>query len=44
MIWAPRSIWKVFKVVRAIFENFGAGLVSWGGLTAPRQLDPRGAV
>jgi hypothetical protein len=44
MIWAPGSIWKVFKVVRAVFEKFGAGPVSWGGLTAPRRSDPRGAV
>jgi hypothetical protein len=44
MIGAPRSIWKVFKVVRAGFEKFGAGLVSWGSLTAPRRSDPRGAV
>jgi hypothetical protein len=34
----------VFKVVRAGFEKFGAGSVSWGGLTAPRWSDPRGAV
>jgi hypothetical protein len=44
MIWAPGSIWNVFKVVQAVFEKFGAGLVSWGGLTAPRRSDPRGAV
>jgi hypothetical protein len=35
MIWAPRSIWKVFQLVRAIFGQFGAGPVTWGGLTAP---------
>jgi hypothetical protein len=35
MFWAPGSIWKVFKVVRAVFENFGKGPVSWGGLTSP---------
>jgi hypothetical protein len=34
MLWAPGSVWKVFKLVRAIFEQFGAGPVSWGGLTA----------
>jgi hypothetical protein len=34
MFWAPRSIWKVFKLVRTVFEKFGAGSVSWGGLTA----------
>jgi hypothetical protein len=25
MIWAPGSIWKVFKVVRARFEKFVQG-------------------
>jgi hypothetical protein len=35
MIWAPGSIWKVFQLVRANFERFGAGPVPWGGLTAP---------
>jgi hypothetical protein len=44
MIWAPGSIWKVFKVVRVVFEKFGAEPVSWGGLTAPRWSDSRGAV
>jgi hypothetical protein len=34
MIWAPGSIWKVFKVVQVVFEKFGAGPVSSGGLTA----------
>jgi hypothetical protein len=34
MFWAPGSIWKVFQLVRAVFEKFGAGPVSWGGLTA----------
>jgi hypothetical protein len=34
IIWAHGSIWKVFKVVWAVFEKFGAGPVSWGGLTA----------
>jgi hypothetical protein len=38
MIWAPKSIWKVFKVVRAVFEKFGAGPVSWGGLTTPKAV------
>jgi hypothetical protein len=32
----------VFKVVRDGFVKFGAGPVSWGGLTAPRRSDPRG--
>jgi hypothetical protein len=38
MIWALGSIWKVFKVVRAGFEKFGAGAVFWGGLTAPKAV------
>jgi hypothetical protein len=38
MIWAPGSIWKVFQLVRAIFEKFGAGSVSWGSLTAPKAV------
>jgi hypothetical protein len=38
MIWAPRSIWKVFQLVRANFEQFGAGPVTWGGLTAPHVV------
>jgi hypothetical protein len=28
----------VFKVVRAIFEKFGSGPVSWGGLTASQAV------
>jgi hypothetical protein len=44
MIWTPGSIWKVFKVVPAGFEKFGAGPVSLGGLTAPKQSDPRGTI
>jgi hypothetical protein len=36
MLWAPGSVWKVFQLVRANFEQFGAGPVSWGGLTASR--------
>jgi hypothetical protein len=39
MLWAPGSVWKVFQLVRANFEQFGAGPVSWGGLTAPRRSD-----
>jgi hypothetical protein len=35
MIWTPGNVWKVFQLVRAIFEQFGAGPVTWGGLTAP---------
>jgi hypothetical protein len=35
MLWAPGSVWKVFQVVRESFEQFGAGPVSWGSLTAP---------
>jgi hypothetical protein len=38
MFWAPGSVWKVFKLVRAIFEQFGAGQVTLGGLTAPRAV------
>jgi hypothetical protein len=37
MHWAPGSVWKVFQLVRENFEQLGAGLVSWGGLTAPRR-------
>jgi hypothetical protein len=39
MLWAPGSVWKVFQLVREVFEQFGARPVSWGGLTAPRRLD-----
>jgi hypothetical protein len=35
MFWAPETIWKVFQLVRAVFEKFAAGPASWGGLTAP---------
>jgi hypothetical protein len=28
-------------LVRAVFDQFGAGPVSWGGLTAPRRSDDR---
>jgi hypothetical protein len=38
MFWAPGSIWKVFQLVRANFEQFGAGPVTWGGLTAPQAV------
>jgi hypothetical protein len=41
MIWAPGSFWKVFQLVRAVFEKFGAGPVSLGGLTDPRLSDDR---
>jgi hypothetical protein len=34
---APGSVWKVFQLVRANFEQFGAGPVFWGGLTAPKR-------
>jgi hypothetical protein len=37
MLWAPGSVWKVFHLVRANFEKFAAGPVSWGGLTAPKR-------
>jgi hypothetical protein len=39
MFWAPGSVWKVFQLVRAIFEQFSAEPVTWGGLTAPRHSD-----
>jgi hypothetical protein len=38
MIWAPGSIWKVIQLVRANFEQFGAGPVTWGGLTATQAV------
>jgi hypothetical protein len=34
-----RSVWKVFQLVRANFEQFGAGPVTRGGLTAPKRSD-----
>jgi hypothetical protein len=39
MFWAPGSVWKVFQLVPANFEQFGEGPVTWGGLTAPRRSD-----
>jgi hypothetical protein len=44
MLSAPGSVWKVFQLGRANFELFGAGPVTWGGLTAPRRLDEVQAV
>jgi hypothetical protein len=44
MLWAPGSVWKVFQLVRAIFEQFGAGPVTRGGLTAPTRSDEVQAV
>jgi hypothetical protein len=38
MLWAPGSVWKVLKLVRANFEQFGAGPVTWGGLTATKAV------
>jgi hypothetical protein len=38
MFWAPGSVWKVFQLFRANFEQFGAGLVSWGSLTAHQAV------
>jgi hypothetical protein len=38
MIWAPGSISKVFQLVQANFEKFGAGPVTWDGLTAPQEV------
>jgi hypothetical protein len=43
-VLVPGSVWKVFQLVQAIFEQFGAGPVSWGGLTAPRRSDEAQAV
>jgi hypothetical protein len=37
MFWAPGSAWKVLQLVRENFEQFGAGPVSWGSLTAPMR-------
>jgi hypothetical protein len=39
MLWAPGSVWKVFQLVREVFEKVGAWPVTWGGLTAPRRSD-----
>jgi hypothetical protein len=36
MLWAPGGVWKVFQFVRKVLEQFGAGPVSWGSLTASR--------
>jgi hypothetical protein len=36
--------WKVSQLVRAIFEQFGAGPVTWGGLTTTRSSDEVQAV
>jgi hypothetical protein len=44
MIWTPGSILKVFQLVWEVFEKFGAGPVSWGGLTAPRRSEDEQAV
>jgi hypothetical protein len=41
MFWTPGGIWKVFQLVQAVFEKFGAGPVSRGGLPAPRRLDDK---
>jgi hypothetical protein len=39
MIWAPGNIWKVFQLVRANFEQFGAGPVTRGGQMNGRQTN-----
>jgi hypothetical protein len=44
MIWAPGSFCKVFQLVRANFEQVGAGPVTWGNITAPRRSDEWKAV
>jgi hypothetical protein len=38
MISAPGTSWKVFHLVRVVLEQFSAGPVSWGGLTAPQAV------
>jgi hypothetical protein len=38
MILVPGSTWKVFQLIRVVFEKFGTGPVSWGGLTAPQAV------
>jgi hypothetical protein len=38
MSWAPGSVWKVFQLVQAIFEQFSAEPVTWAGLTAPQAV------
>jgi hypothetical protein len=38
MFWTPGSVWKVFQLVRAIFEHISAEPVTWGGLTAPQAV------
>jgi hypothetical protein len=35
---APGSFWKVFQLVWANFEQFGAGPVTWGSLTTPQAV------
>jgi hypothetical protein len=35
MFWAPGSVWKVFQLTRACFEQFSAEPVTWGGPTTP---------
>jgi hypothetical protein len=37
MFWTPGSVWKVFQLDRAIFEQFGAVPVTWGGQTCGRR-------
>jgi hypothetical protein len=37
MLWAPGSVWKVFQLVRANFEQFGTGPITWG-LTGPQAV------
>jgi hypothetical protein len=36
MLWAPGSVWKVFKLVLANFEQFGAGPI----VTTPPEIIP----
>jgi hypothetical protein len=39
MLWAPVSVWKVFQLVRTIFEKFGAGPITWGKSNRPCVVD-----
>jgi hypothetical protein len=38
MFWTPGSVWKVFQLARAIFEQFSAKPNTWGGLTASQVV------
>jgi hypothetical protein len=38
MLCEPGSVWKVFQLVQANFEQFDSGPVTWGGLTATQAV------